>query len=231
MRVVLLTGLTSLLLLSACRKETVFTNIIRFSDPQVGQKSMYIHIRGEGYKEKAPYDFIYTADTLIAEVIDKDPDTPGVYTIKEYLTPGSAEMQSSIVGIRGGKSVYCYQIQVSNETVRLVAMLDALNPFILPRLFPKKNLILPLNQNINKQVKLAGWMPDEGLKVDTGYVKNFKTYHSFFKRLSFIRNYEDMGADGDGIFYLYHKDWGIVRVGALSGWGNGGHAWELLGAP
>lgn len=221
--------LLSLTLLGACRKDTELVpsdtgNNIQFSKMAVGQKSYYVRLAGEGFREAAPYPSTYLPDTLVAEVITEN---AGVFTLKEYLTPGSASILTpdKIAGMPGGSGEYVYKIKADQGKLQFV---EQVSGQWHPRLFGKTTMVLPLAKNESAEIKLSGWMPGVDVTVNEGFVHDFQLSGISYGHLNFVRDYMDMAFDGEGYFYLYGAEEGIVRAGYVSSWGLPGTAWDLL---
>ncbi len=221
--------LFALALVGACHKDPTVApiysgNNIQLSKMAVGQKSYYLRLAGEGFRDEAPYSFSYLPDTLVAEIIAEN---AGVFTIKEYLTPGSASIVTpdKIDGIPGGSGEYVYKLKVDKGQLQLVELVSGQWQ---PRLFGKTTVVLPLADIQTNEIKISGWMPGGNVTVDQGFVLSFQLSETTFDRLNFVRDYADMAFDGTGFFYLYSEQAGIVRAGYVSSWGLPGMAWDLL---
>lgn len=214
--------------LCACKKNEPTTtlpgNLIQFDDMALGQKSYYVRLNGEGFRDQAPFDFTYVADTLLVEVVAQSGDE---FTLKESLTNGSVSIVSpdKVTPPFGGTNPHVYRVKKENGNLRY---LDMVSGEWQPRLFPKPDWALPLDKQADLEVAFQGWMPGADTNINEGMVRDFKVGDKSFDRLNFFRNYDDMAFDGNGFFSVYSAETGIVRAGTVSSWGAPGQAWDLL---
>lgn len=216
-------------LLFACQKDQDTAgapkeNTLQLSKMEVGQKNYYLRLSGEGFRDQPPFTSEYLPDTLVLEVTAVDGD---VFTLKEYLTPGSASILTpdKVTPPPNGSGEYVYKVKVADGKVQYVGMVSGQ---WRPHLFPKETMVLSLSDITGQEIKLSGWMPGADVTVNQAYLLDFQLGKSTYDRLNFVRDYNDMAFDGTGYFYLYNEKVGIVRVGYVSSWGMPGMAWDLM---
>lgn len=223
-----------ILAFSACREEDPEplgsgANPIRFDKLEVGQKSRYIRLQGEGGLSGAPFDFQYLKDTLVLEAIATADIGEGV-TLLEYLTPGSSIFSKPADErvLMGGTDPLSVKVQVKNGELIFPKSAPGMP---LLRLFLSGIEKFPLTPIQQPDIKMKGWQPDvAGLAdVDAGRVTNHTQLGATYPVLNLLRDYRPMTYDGPGHFHLYSAENGIVRSGWVNPWtALGGEAWDLL---
>lgn len=219
-------------IISSCKKEPCCSpdpgpslQYIRFDNLAVGQKSKYITLWGEGYFLGQTDNFMYMDDTLVLEVVDKDPQKG--FKIEERLAY-SGDLSPTWLGY-DKDSVYYYYLRVEDDSLKILPVTGNYHRsriFQFDFLSPK----LPLKPISNPEIEIEGWMTNlPYCECDRqGFVKNYTLFGRIYPRLNLVMQNSPMALDGSGTTIVYTKSDGIVRFSTYSWWTQGGYGFDLL---
>lgn len=214
------------LLITSCQKDDLSpdNNFVNFKSPQVGQQSRFVLFKGEDYKSNTNFDFTYTNDTLVIEVLEKKSDG---YYVREFLSPGSASLNGQNNVAFADLEIY-YFLEKNGNLIRIKYPNFRQNSRLF--LFPSEfGGTINLEETVDPQVEVKGWKTN--LPYSTGYVEAATSLDLFgksYKNLNFMMDNRPMKQRGSGITHIYNKDYGMVRVSEYSSLTGKGYGWDLL---
>ena len=192
--------------------------LIRFDNPEVGQRSRYVSFQASKDVATDEVTFIYKPDTLVLIITQKESDK---WVVREFLTEGSENdfLQDEVV-IRhlsvDSDSAY-FSRPSSAFSVSLVFIGDRMNIPLQPVSEPA-----PLNPDC---MPLFGYET----KVWMQYTTNYSQFGQTFHHLNDFYDYSEMAGDGLGLMYAYGPSYGLVRWTWVSAWEQDkAEGWDLL---
>jgi len=196
---------------------------------EVGQKLRYILLTGEGYREPAIPDFVYTGDTLELEVLEVDNNK---YLISEKITPLSNMMVNNDDYYWGYKdSIYVNQWIIRNDSLAFETTNNTFRSHLIRKFsltFHNRNL--SLEEFDGEEVQITGWKtsyPYHENNVEL-YTTNYTLLGNYYDRLNVYYNNGFMATDGPGFTTVFSKEHGIIRTSEYSWWTNTGYGWDKL---
>lgn len=198
---------------------------VQYDNLSIGQKTRYVRFKvGSCFSSNTNQQLQYLSDTLTLEVIDYQSDT---FILKESLSAHSL----SVVNRDTTDALY----DPADKTIKITVkdqIVQAHNnqgfDLNVSRIFSRVPLSLVKNEL--RFVKMEKWYPDpSNYSQDKGFLLNYSQLGEIYPHLNYALYYSPMYADGPGLFYLYSKEYGIVRSAARNGWCNEyGGGWDLL---
>ncbi len=200
--------------------ETQPLNIsMNFLELEEGQIFRYVFLTAVGYSDEDYFDFQYTGDTLILEVMMKEENE---IMIKECISDGSNMFSSEEDYYWKEKdSVYINTWLIENDSLKFP-------PNSWSHLLATSDLALKID--LSCEVDIKGWKTsfptvggDKHL-FTTDYTLNDLTYDTLGV---FLKN-EPLSFEGDGSTILYNKKHGIVRTSTYTAWTDDGQGWDRI---
>jgi hypothetical protein len=224
----------------ACNKEEETLNpkldetMINFQNLEVGQTNYYLRYVGEKYyDEDSNNQFSYTNDTLKVEIIEEV--SPGQFLVEESYTPGSEILEGENVDYY--RMVLSYYLSIENDQIMIKKTSDDsygahfIYSFSLTGWGSENDGIeLPLETFTDKETSIVGWKTTTTYSELFGeYYANNVTIRNFnFGTANVIINNLPMQVDGNGMTYVYNRDYGLIRSFTYSAWTGGGSGWDLI---
>lgn len=230
-KIIFWAAISCLLFLVGCRKdgdETIVAGKISFQDPQVGQRSMYVSLVGDDYKQLNNHHFEYLADTLIAEIMEKD--TAG-YLVREYLTSGSASLNGASYVAFADSTIY-YYLRFEQDEIHI----KNLHPRLTSRLFFFNTSVdesLPMQDFTDLQVEFKGWKTNIPYSTNLykAFVVDYRQFDAVYDRLNVMIDNRPMKNRGAGHTHVYSAKHGLIRSCQYSWYTSKGFGWDLLPQP
>lgn len=214
-----------ILTILSCQKEEQITTesptIISMNLDELveGQIFKYTLLEASGYSDEENFDFLYSNDTLLFEIVSTDNNQ---ITAKESISIGSNMFNSTDSYYRGEKdSTYINTWVIGNDSLKLFGNFNS-------HLFPRANFSLDIDTSC--YVEVNGWKTSfpfvEGDKFlyTTNYVLNDIEYDT----LVIYLNNNPLSFDGDGNTVFYNRKHGIVRTSTYSAWTDEGQGWDRI---
>ncbi len=220
----LLILLTTTLFVPACTRDAVSSvDPIRFDQLAVGQRSRYIGLDGENYRQGNGSEFVHSADTLVLEIVGQDAQG---FQVNEVIHYGAG---SSNWNSHSRDSTYSYYLTVTNDTLHLV---PNVTDYLRSRLFVYYSSSdgLPLAEFADPKVDIKGWKADFPFCAcrETGFTKKYRLFGKKYPRLNVLMDNTAMQTDGLGHTYVYSAKEGLVKCALYNAWTADGYGWDLL---
>ena len=198
------------------------SNRITFSEPAVGQKSLYLRFQGEDYRDPDNNKFDYVPDTLIVEIVDASAHT---YTFLEYLTPGSVE-SPEFRSEHHPDSVF-YQVEIKGDSLHVRGIDQDFHSSSLFAFYPNPLPLQPIQEN---PASVRGWKTTRNGQdfFVHGYVSSFTLLGLYYRRLNLVIDDTPMAYDGPGVTLMYDRNNGVVRSFSVSAWTGAAGGWDYL---
>lgn len=198
---------------------------INFAQPEVGQISRYVLLKGEDYKSRINFNFDYLADTLVAEIIQKD---TGGFLVKEYLAPGSVSLNGANNVAFADSTIY-YYLKIEHDRLKI----KNLHFRITSRLFfgnPIQSEGIDLQDFEDLKVAFNGWKTNLPYTTSVFYAfaENHIQFEEVYDRLNVLIDNRPMQNRSSGFTHVYAKKHGLVRSSQYSWYTSQGFGWDLL---
>ncbi|HAD13658.1 MAG TPA: hypothetical protein DCF33_14630 [Saprospirales bacterium] len=200
-------------------------NYIDLNNLSIGQKSKYLLLWGEEYRVGDGSNYFYLDDTLILEVVAKDPQKG--FMIEERFHYLGDVYTSWLEDEKD--DVFQYFLKVSQDTL---SILPVTGSFYKSRIFKSEynGLKLPLAPIDQPEAQILGWFTNLSYCAcnTKGFVKNYTQFGRIFPKLNLVVNNWPMASDGPGATFLYGPSEGFVRFSYYSAWTGSGYGFDLL---
>ena len=208
-----------------CRINTNFSKPIRPGDLQLGQRSRFLLLRGNGYGSASGLDFEYLPDTLIVEVFAQKGDT---FSLREFFTCGSQELADKPGFVVYADSFATVQVRVANDSFYILpSIASCCND---SRLFFNHATALPLAHTLNPEVQITGWkttLPYHESNI-MAFILNTELLGKNWPFLNVASLNAGMQVDGPGFTFLYDREYGIARTAYYSWWTQAGYGFDYM---
>lgn len=229
----------SVVLIFGCSKDEQILNPptssqhIDLMDLKVGQTNSYVRYEGEKYYDTTShFDFSYTNDTIVMEIVAQDGST---FIVEESYTPGSEILTSEHSEYYKQKLRY----RLSIEDNKAVIERDTANQYSTYFFyafslndwgngeFKMEFDLSPITEN---ETEIKGWKTTGGYCecYIEGFADDVVILGNEYGRCNVITNNVPMQVDGNGMTYVYNSERGFVRSFTYSWWTGGGHGFDLL---
>ncbi len=216
----------SLLFFSCQKDEDPFkVEKISFEHPQVGQKSLYLLLKGEDYKSNHNFNFSYVNDTLAAEIVAKNEKG---YLVKEYLTPGSASLNGENNVAFADSAIY-YYLDFQGDLLFLHQVQERLTSRIYFFQFSNEQFLLLAGRR-ELQVGIKGWKTDLPYSTDKidAFTSNMELLNAQYDTLNIAIDNRPLKTREPGFTHIFSKKYGLVRSSHYSWYTSKGFGWDLL---
>jgi len=221
-------GITSLILvvtILSCRKAEQITSesstfiSMNFDELVEGQIFKYALLEAVGYSDEEYFDFNYTNDTLLLEIVNIDINE---ITVRESISIGSKMHSSTDNYYWGSKdSTYFNTWIIENVSLKTFGTLKS-------HLFPRT--YFPLDIDTSCIVEVIGWKTSFPFVEGDKYL--FTTNYSLngieFDTVGIYLNNNPLSFDGHGNTIFYSKKHGIIRTSMYSAWTDEGQGWDRI---
>lgn len=195
---------------------------IVFDKMKVGQKSQYVLLKGEDYKNPDNIIFEYAADTMVIEIVAEDENG---FIAEEYLTAGSASLNGEY-HVAFPENIFTYYFNIKDNQLTIVPI----NEREISRVFFLEDNSLPLEKNHDLEVSIEGWKTSLPYKAQyfMAHVKDYSLFDKAYDFLNVMINNEKMDENQPGYTHIYAPNVGLVRSSQYSPETNKGFGWDLL---
>ena len=192
-------------------------------DLQPGQKYTYILYKMANYFGYQPFEFEYTGDTVVVEIVSKVGDS---LLVQEKLTPNSNLL------VNGNHFKYRPEpdlVAINYWSVRNDSLFVTGNSVHLKShlMFVPK---LDLKPYDNCEIEMEEWLTTLAFKpVNQGcYTLNYEYLDTTFNRLNVFRYNKILSDDGPGYTTIYSRENGILHTVYVNGSISAGYGWDRI---
>ena len=218
-------SLILVLTILSCQKEEQVTPespafiSMNFDDLEEGQMFKFTLLEAVGYSSEEYFDFSYTNDTLLLEIVSVDHNQ---ITVKESISLGSNMLHSNEDYYLGEKDLtHIYTWFIENDSLITV---EPFNSHLLPRSYFSLNIDTSCNVDINGWKTSFPFVQGDKLLYTTHYTLNDVEYDT----LGIFLNNKALSHDGMGNTLFYNKKHGIVRTSSYFPWTDEGQGWDRI---
>lgn len=224
LRIVILSLILVFTIVSCQKEEQITTEpptfvSMNFDELDEGQIFKYTLLEAIGYSDEGYFDFSYTNDTLILEIINKDINQ---ITVRESISLGSNMYITTDNYYWGDKdSTYINTWFIENDSLKTFGALNS-------HLFPRTHFALDIDMSFLVEVK--GWKTSfpfvQGDKYL--YTTNYTLNEIDYDTVGIFLNNHPLSVDGHGKTIFYSKKHGIIRTSTYSAWTDEGQGWDRI---
>lgn len=235
MRTMTLLALCALVtLMSACKKDKspsedtshLSDGVVRFDQMMIGQRSQYILLKGDNYKDPANHNFEYFKDTLEIEVVAEDENG---FLIKERLTDWSASVTDAIPMVPYADVTFYYYLRTDGNTVKMTEMMDyhRARLFFFGEDYP---LELPLDAVPSTKVAMESWKTDFPYKEERNVlaIPQLTLNGELYENAIALIDNRPLLKELPGQTHVFSPEFGLLRSSQYSYSTRIGFGWDLI---
>ena len=202
-----------------CCVEPIYTNE-GITSLAIGDQIRYQRFLGEKYFDNDNFDFEYTNDTVILEVVNMDGRS---IMFKEYLTEGSSITTEDYYY---ADSVF-YNTWTWSIDSLIITPTNIDQPYNLSHIATDHRMPYA---RFDQEIDIKGW------KTNISYHESYREGHDpihtikgkTFENLNVIIDNTPMQVDGPGSTIIYNSKYGVIRSVSYSWWTQSGQGFDLL---
>jgi len=197
---------------------------IQFENPEIGQRSYYVHFRASIDRNTNEVRYEYSDDTLALGISGKNTTH---WILKEFFTAGSYSFHAS--DGYNTDSVYVSHLQINTDSIsvsRPAILLYSTYFFMLEYDVRQAFTLAPVTDPSEQNKNCSPFFNRSSDRME--YTLDYNQNGKIYDHLNIYSNYSKTEVDGEGMMYAYSSSDGFVRRSAYNPWTDTAGGWDLV---